>query len=133
MLSLARMINGLLGDHRVDDDVLKKSSSRQWRELSVAVEKASLLTIESATIPKVLKALRKRGLPEPSEGRSLNFETGFESHQLYEAVFAEAKKRLYIFGRKNRKVFDKEHDDFFAGLAARRAQGFDFRCLFLRQ
>ena len=131
MLTLGRMINGILGRQKVDDDVLKKSISWQWRNLSTAVEKASLLPIESTTIPQVLKALRKRGLPEPSEGRSLNFDKGFESHQLYEALFSQVRKRLYVFGRKNRKVFDKEHDDFFANLAARSTQGFDFRCLFL--
>jgi hypothetical protein len=131
MLTLARTTNNLLGRQKVPDDVLKKAASHEWRQLAALVEKASALPIEGATLPQVLKALRKRGLPEPSEGRTLNFDEGFESHKLYEALFSQAKKRLYIFGRKNRKVFDKEHDDFFAALSARVAQGLDFRCLFL--
>ena len=50
---------------------------------------------------------------------------------LYKTVCDIASQRLYVFGRKNRKMFDKEHRDFLNCLTARVASGFDFRCLFL--
>lgn len=131
MSKLAGSLNDLLGSQSLDRDVVEKSFGREWRDFNRRVQRAADIPLESATLRSVVRALRKRGLPEPSDGRSLNFEGGFESHLLYEAAFAEAKKRLYIYGRKNRKVFDKEHDDFFARLEAKRAKGFDFRCLFL--
>lgn len=47
------------------------------------------------------------------------------------AVTKIARSRLYVFGRKNRKLFDREYRRFFEGLAQRISEGFDFRCLFL--
>lgn len=131
MRKLAQSINDLLGRGKLPPEVLSKSVSANWRTFSEEVENARVIPLESASIRNVLKTLRHHGLPEPSDGRSLNFNSGFESHSLYDAIFSLAKQRLYIFGRKNRKVFDKEHDQFFQRLPAAVAGGFDFRCLFL--
>lgn len=59
------------------------------------------------------------------------FRTGFESHGLYTSAMETATSRLWIFGRKNRKVFDKDHNDFFDSLPKRIANGLDFRVMFL--
>ena len=38
---------------------------------------------------------------------------------------------VHIFGRKNRKMFDRDHGHFFSGLKERIDQQFDFRVMFL--
>jgi len=124
-------LNDLLGPTRLSDMVLQKAFGRYWPDLETEVQKASAIPIGSAGLQNVVRALRKGGLPEPELGRTVSFKAGFESHLLYATAFSLAKQRILIFGRKNRKVFDKEHEDFFRTLAERRANGLDFRCLFL--
>jgi hypothetical protein len=131
MSALAFSINEQLGATKLEQDVLKKSLNSNWRDFAAKVEKAAAIPLKATTLRSIVKALRKHGLPEPSVGRSLNFKEGFETHSLYDTAFSLAKNRLYIFGRKNRKAFDKEHDDFFKRLPAKISKGFDFKCLFL--
>lgn len=83
------------------------------------------------TLPGVIEAFSSKGLAAPHPGRIVHFEEGFESHALYGIASELAKKRLFIFGRKNRKIFDKEYAGFFDALPRRVGEGFDFRCLFL--
>ena len=45
--------------------------------------------------------------------RVLYFEHGFETHDFYSFVLKTAKKRLYIFGRKNKKLFDRSNVEDF--------------------
>src|SRR5688572_13219551 len=129
MKLLAQTINNLLGKHKLAPDVLTNSLTANWRAFNKNVEMARTIPLESNTVRTVIKTLRQHGLPRPSEGRWLNFDGGFESNSLYDAMFSLARKRLYIFGRKNRKAFDREHDEFFQRLPAKIAKGFDFRCL----
>ena len=42
-----------------------------------------------------------------------------------------AENKLYIYGRKNRKAFDKEHKHFFQDLNKKIKNVFDFRVFFL--
>ena len=64
-------------------------------------------------------------------GSQAFFSSGFESHGLYSTLTETATNRLYIFGRKNRKLFDKEHRDFFMDLKGRISGGLDFKVLCL--
>lgn len=128
---IAESLNELLGRRALRHDVLLRALRQNWRTFDARIAEARVLPIDSASVRTVLRTLRDHGLPEPSDGRSLKFSSGFESHALYEALFASAQRRLYIFGRKNRKVFDKEHDSFFSLLPQSVSEGFDFRCLFL--
>lgn len=50
---------------------------------------------------------------------------------MYEILLNNTDKRLWIFGRKNRKLFSTENRDFFEDLERRQKNGFDFKCLFL--
>ena len=60
------------------------------------------------------------------------FSGGFETHELYGALLDAAQARYLSFGRKNSKIFgDESHVPAIRDLLARRADGFDFRCLFL--
>lgn len=46
-------------------------------------------------------------------------------------MLSNADKRLWIYGRKNRKLFSNDNRPFFSDLKRRLQNGFDFKCLFL--
>jgi hypothetical protein len=135
MFELIKCLNNFLGDLKVPETILQEEFEEKWPRFEKRVnERLSEVKLTSSlTLPGILDALTTSGLPEPSIGTTANFLEGFESHSLYTAITSVAKKRLYIFGRKNRKLFDKEHGDFFTRLRDLQQQGqcFDFRVLFL--
>ncbi|HBL26194.1 MAG TPA: hypothetical protein DD490_05095 [Acidobacteria bacterium] len=133
MLHLLRSLSAELGDARISEDVLARSLRHNWPELAkqlAEIERVSIDEMEE-TLPGVIEVFSHRGLGEPHPGRVVHFEEGFESHVLYSILFEQATRRILVFGRKNRKMFDKEHRDFLDDLPRRLADGFDFRCLFL--
>jgi len=115
----------------VGDAVLLEAFDRTWPDLVAAVQVAAAIRLDAESVHQVIRAFSQYGLPEPTIGSHAFFSEGFESHGIYSAACAIARRRLYVFGRKNRKLFDKEHREFFAALADRRKAGLDFRCLFL--
>lgn len=128
--NLVRNLAGLSGESK---DVVDERFEMFWPKFENKVQEISRLVIpgNSATIQSVLSSISKYGLNEPQLGSQIFFESGFESHMLYSVALEEAKDRLWIFGRKNRKIFDKEHQDHLIKLAERIKDGFDFRILFL--
>lgn len=131
MLALARSLNAQLDQDRADDAVVEDAFAQFWPEIQKRVGNIAKLTLSGQAMPQVVRTFAKYGLPAPSIGSSAFFAEGFESHAVYKTICDIATQRLYVFGRKNRKLFDKEHRDFFNGLPARVASGFEFRCLFL--
>lgn len=65
----------------------------------------------------------------PRLGQVTFYERGFEDFPLYEILLKNATKKFWVFGRKNRKVFDIRNDELIKAMASK--QGFDFKCLFL--
>lgn len=71
--------------------------------------------------------------------RTAHFLSGFESFELYKAIiesFMYTGKYLWIYGRKNMKLFSGNYMNFFKYLeektySSRGMDGIDFRCLFL--
>ncbi|WP_034447813.1 hypothetical protein [Butyrivibrio sp. AE2032] len=55
---------------------------------------------------------------------------GFETHELYDYVLKQCTKRLWVFGRKNKKLFDIQHNKELIELGLKISDGCDFRCLF---
>ena len=131
MFKLVKSLNEELGTSKLDPSRLNTSFEKYWPDLEASVKKISKIGIESTGLPNVIKAFSGQGFPNPAVGRIVCFKEGFESHTLYNTICSLAKERLYIFGRKNRKIFDKEHWDFINKLPGMISQGFDFRCLFL--
>lgn len=131
LFALSQSLNGELNEDRLDDQVLRDSFDKFWPELEKRVESLSKLQLDVQSVNSVVRAFAKHGLPEPSIGNAVYFEGGFESHGLYETICSVVKSRLYVFGRKNRKLFDKEHASFFTEMPKLLAAGLDFRCLFL--
>lgn len=83
------------------------------------------------SIKNIIHVLLTHGISKPNIGNEMYFKSGFESHALYSSATSSAKKRLWIFGRKNRKLFDKEYHDFFYNIKQKIDDGFDLRILFL--
>ncbi len=134
MYELMKSLNGLLGEYKREEGLLKEEFEEKWAHFNKSLDeklRSVKLTNTSKVLPKVIDVLQKSGLPEPEIGKTISFGEGFESHAVYEAAFSNASERMYIFGRKNRKVFDKDHWWFFEELKSKTSNGFDFRCLFL--
>ncbi len=131
MLKLVLTLNNELKEKSLDKEILTKSFNKFWGDLENEIKEITKIGIKSSNFESVIKSLHGKGLPNPEIGRIVAFNEGFESHSLYETVFSLAKERVYIFGRKNRKVFDKEHYDFFKTLHAKIKNGFELKCLFL--
>jgi hypothetical protein len=131
MFSLISSLNSELGDDRVEEQILRDSFDKFWPELEERVRIISQTPLSAQSVPLVLRAFAKHGLPEPEVGSIAHFSSGYESHAIYDTVCTVAQRRLWVFGRKNRKLFDKDHADFLATLQHRISSQFDFRCLFL--
>jgi hypothetical protein len=133
MRKLLNDLNDLRGSSKLDKEILEDTFNLRWPQLKKTIEKLSTTEIECG--PRcwdgVLKVLTGPTFPEPSIGRAAHFSYGFESHALYDSLCSFTQNRLYIFGRKNRKLFDRDHRNFFEQLKERLDKGFDFRCLFL--
>ena len=133
MLKLVNTINAQMGDARLDKDILMDCFHRFWKDIEADMTTIAKVPIPGGefAMPRVVEAFAKHGLPLPVIGSEAHFTSGYESHGLYSTVMEIARERLFIIGRKNRKVFDKEHQDFMGALKQRIANGLDFRVLFL--
>jgi len=133
MKKLLNDLNDLQGSSKLDKDILENSFNHSWQHLKKTIEGLSKTEIDCGARcwDGVLKVLSGPTFPTPSIGRAAYFSYGFESHALYESLCSFTQNRLYIFGRKNRKLFDKSYLIFFEQLKKRLDKGFDFRCLFL--
>lgn len=65
------------------------------------------------------------------EGNVFRFNSGFETYELYKFILSNTHKRLWVFGRKNKKLFDRGNVGYFCRFGASVQNGFSLRCLFL--
>lgn len=82
-------------------------------------------------IGDIIEAIQRRLKAPLSEEKAIHCPWGFETHNLYETVLNIADKRLWIIGRKNRKLFDKDHKEGLMKIAEKQRKGFDLRIMFL--
>lgn len=72
--------------------------------------------------------LIKEGIkPVSTTEDEIKFDAGYESYEFYNAILNSAKERLYIYGRKNRKLFTKNNTKIKKLID----NNIDFKCLFL--
>lgn len=130
---LLQAVNDLLGEEKLRETVLRDVYDRFWPPLESEIETilATKLQGRNDEIRPIVKAISNVGITEPVLGDYAYFNSGYESHQLYSTVVAVADTRLFVYGRKNRKLFDKEYYDFFEALPEKLKDGFKFRALFL--
>ncbi len=78
----------------------------------------------------LISNLAKEGIyPSTSNEDEIKFNEGYESYEFYKALLDSVKERLYVFGRKNRKLFTKNNTKIKKLIDA----GIDFKCLFLSE
>lgn len=132
MLRMVKSLNEL-HRHVVPEKVIEASFRKSWTSLAKRLADIADMQLEGSThkMKSVIKAFSKYADKEPEIGGHAYFKDGFESHALYDVVAKLADKRLYVLGRKNRKLFDKDHGTFFRALKTKIDRGFDFRILFL--
>ena len=130
---LIKTLNSEIKDLKLEQKILKDAFDKNWPELETKINEITKIELPGSRtkVSRVIRAFARYGLPDPVMGSQAFFSSGFESHGLYSTLTEIAQNRLYIFGRKNRKFFDKEHNDFFMTLKERVDQGFDFKLLFL--
>lgn len=131
--SVLSFLNNKLGNNARREEFLRDDFELRWdkfiKELEDELQSTGLKT--SRAFGSLLKSLQSSGLPEPEIGKTVHFREGFESHVIYETVFQTVMNRLWVLGRKNRKMFDKNYIDYYMKLPEKVKCGFDFRCLFL--
>ena len=77
---------------------------------------------------EILINLAKENIkPTEVNDSEIIFEEGYETYEFYKAILEAVKEKLYIFGRKNRKLFTRSN----AKLRELLEKGIDFKCLFL--
>ena len=130
---LISQMNEMLGDHKLPTDTLSTTFESFWPEMEGELHDVATTVIEGSrlNIESVTETFAQYGLPEPTIGSHVHFSSGFESHLAYSVATRMAKSRLWIWGRKNRKLFDKDHRDFLRSLASQKGLDLDFRLLFL--
>jgi hypothetical protein len=127
-------LNELLGSRKAKESAIAALFDENWPLLEVGIKRIHRLRLpaSNAMLDRVIDAFsRYVGSHKRTDGSQVHFDGGYETHAVYSAATSVARKRLYIFGRKNRKLFDKDHRAFFAGLKERISNGFDLRILFL--
>lgn len=76
----------------------------------------------------VIEQLRLLDYPEPKMGRVIFYNSGFETTIIYRMLMEKVSKRLWVFGRKNSKMFKNENHELFKDMIN---QKLDCRILFL--
>lgn len=118
-----------------DEKILNTQFNLNWSILNKNVKsilrKYSLNTKKCVTCEFLIDAFEKEKFPTPDRGPIIKYDSGFETQKLYEVLLKNVDKRLYVFGRKNRKLFSTENRSFFSDLDRRIKNGFDFKCLFI--
>ncbi len=85
----------------------------------------------------LISRFKKRNFRIVNNDKIIKFDSdkfnAFETNSFYDVVLQASDKYLWIWGRKNSKLFsiDSSNDWFFNELPRRIENGFDFRCLFL--
>lgn len=80
------------------------------------------------TEDNIVAKMVKYDFPTPRYGDVIEFSEGFETHNFYLFLLQNTSKRLYIYGRKNRKLTDKS---FEKELSSFLDKNIDFKLLYL--
>lgn len=91
-------------------------------------------TIQDALIHDFINkgfTIEKDDYLTPIDSAPIKIKDKFETQNFYNVLLSNADKRLWIYGRKNRKLFSNDNRPFFSDLKRRLQNGFDFKCLFL--
>jgi len=127
---VVNLLNSKLPAGGLPPKPLELSFNDAWPMIEGKLDDFLRIKIAGIHLRAILDRLQVSGGP-PQHWQVISFQSGFETHYVYDVVGQAARERLWLFGRKNRKLFDKSHKSFFSSLRDRVAAGLDFRVLFL--
>ncbi len=134
MLEVSRQLNAMLPSAMQRDDTqISRTFGNVWNSEFVAKlpDLSSMRLNYDETFKALLDGLSSAGCGEVVFTSTYRFDSGFEDWQLYDTVFRHAQRRLWVLGRKNRKVFDKSFKWFFERASKNDALRESLRFLFL--
>ena len=103
-----------------NEELLKAQFEINWKELNKTVKQ--ILQRDKITVKNdvdcqfLVKEFEKNSFPAPVCGQAIKFNSGFETQAFYKVLLDNADKRLWFFGRKNKKLFSTETRSFFSDL-----------------
>jgi len=125
-------VNTISGQALIDEHRLSKNAEDSWDiyypRIATALGERSVRG-ESMDKEQLIIKLPESYFGIPRSGQVTFYEKGFEDYPLYEILLKNATKRFWVFGRKNRKIFDTRNDEYINTMKSK--DGFDFKCLFL--
>ena len=129
-----KSINTKMGQAKIEEHILSKNVDTTWSIYCVKIKEAlGDCSVGGKAVNKeqLMAQLAETDFGKPHLGQMTFYEKGFEDYPLYDILLKNTSKRLWILGRKNRKLFDQRNKNCFENLKNRIKEGFDFRCLFL--
>ena len=130
--TFAKEINDILQTFD-SDELFKKQFDLNWNVLNEKVKQilhryeiGGENILDKKTLMQELSA---RQFSEPITGEITEYPDGFETQKLLLILLPICNNRLWIYGRKNRKLFSNENELFFNSINQK--DNFDLRCLFL--
>lgn len=136
-------VSEFIKSFEIEDTQKNRSKVKRYhQEIITLREKHRLIDTECEDIVSKLIADETFFIENPYyKDKSAFFLTGFESFELYKIItdsFLYSGKYLWIYGRKNMKLFSGNYNNFFDYLRNKACDGemgmmdgIDFRCLFL--
>lgn len=112
-------------------ETLLERFSKQWDHYLKSLARVREAIIQSDDIYSYVLRLNEECDLGATEGNVFRVNNGFETYSLYDFILRTAKSRLWVFGRKNKKLFDRTNLKYFLSFSKRDQARFSFRCLFL--
>ena len=120
------------GKHALSKKTLRQFFDQIWPALndkiSLIIKQGDNATDMKLTASNVTERLMKYQFPEPTYGDVIRYASGFETQDFYRFLLENVVSRLYIFGRKNRKLSEPFFDESYARLIQKNV---DLKILFL--
>jgi hypothetical protein len=125
-------VNTISGQALIDEHRLLKNAQNSWSiycpKIAKALDEHSVRG-DAMNKLQLMDKLTEAHFGRPHLGQVTFYERGFEDYPLYEILLKNATKRFWVFGRKNRKIFDTRNDEYINTIKSK--VDFDFKCLFL--
>lgn len=102
----------IYGDYVIAPSTFQKYFKETWSNLYNQVNNiimqqtlGSDILLTEKNVTEIIS--RYKNFPSPMYGSVIKYDSGFETSYFYDLLLENVRKRLYIFGRKNRKIGDR--------------------------
>ena len=112
-------------------DTLLERLSERWEGYIESLAEVRESILQDDDILSYVLRLGEECDMKATEGNVYRVDSGFETYRLYDYILRNTRSRLWVFGRKNKKLFDRTNLQHFRSFAEKDPSLFSFRCLFL--